>query len=66
MFLKSTSGRELEVTEIDKDNDICFEMDSQGFDNNQSIWIPIEQISDLIKFLQKEVDSFNDSNQADA
>ena len=63
MILKTNTGRELEVTEKDKDNEICFEIESSGFESNQSIWIPIEQIPDLIKFLQKEVDDFNDSNQ---
>ena len=66
MILKTNTGREFEVTELDKDNEICFEIESQGFESNQTIWIPIKQIPDLIKFLQKEVDSFNDSNQADA
>ena len=62
MILKSSTGGELEISEMDKDNDICFDVESQGFENSHQIWIPIEQIPDLIKFLQKQVDMFNDAN----
>jgi len=63
MILKTNTGRELEITEIDKGNDICFEIEGSGFSDSQSIWIPIEQIPDLINFLQKQLDDFNSTKR---
>ena len=63
MILKTDTGRELEITEIDKDNDICFEIEGSGFSDSQAIWIPIEQIPDLINFLKKQLDDFNSTKR---
>jgi hypothetical protein len=63
MILKTETGRELEVSEVDRDNEICIEIEGTGFEPNSMIWITIPQTLELIEFLKEQVSSFNSSGR---
>ena len=58
MKIKNIDGQEFEVKKLDTDNEVEFLIEGAG-DCVRS-WINISETLKLIKFLQKQVDTFND------
>ena len=57
MKIKNIIGQEFEVSRLDSDNEIEFSIDGQG--NYVTSWLNISETIELIKFLQEQVDTFN-------
>ena len=61
MEIKNTIGREFEVFELDQENEIEFYTEGQG--ESVVSFLKIEETIGLIKFLQEQVDTFNNKNK---
>jgi len=59
MILKNNKGWEMEVSEIDKDNEICFEIEGCDSSSNAIVWISVDDNIKLIGFLQEQLEIFN-------
>ena len=54
MILKTSTGKVIDVSELDPDNEIGIYIE------NESIWLEINEVITLIKFLYSQLDIFND------
>ncbi len=54
MILKTSTGKVIDVSELDPDNEIGIHIE------NESIWLEINEVITLIKFLNSQLDIFND------
>ena len=57
MKIRDKVDREFQVSKIDIDNDVEFNV--QGGGNYVTAWLNISETIELIKFLQEQVDTFN-------
>ena len=57
MKIRDKVDREFQVSKIDIDNDVQFNVEGGG--NYVTAWLNISETIELIKFLQEQVDTFN-------
>ena len=57
MKIRDKVDREFQVSKIDIDNDVEFNVEGGG--NYVTAWLNISETIELIKFLQEQVDTFN-------
>ena len=57
MKIRDKVDREFQVSKIDIDNDVEFNV--QGGGNYVTAWLNISETIELIKFLQEQVETFN-------
>ena len=58
MKIKEENGLVFEVCDLDRDNEIEFIIE-KGYDVHTYAWLGISETIELIKFLQEQVDNFN-------
>jgi hypothetical protein len=57
MKIRDKIGRDFEVSKLDKDNEVEFNVDGAG--NYVTSYLNISETIELIKFLQEQVETFN-------
>ena len=57
MIIREKVGREFQVSKLDIDNEVEFNVEGGG--DYVTAWLNIIETMELIKFLQEQVDTFN-------
>ena len=57
MKIREKVGREFQVSKLDIDNEVEFNVEGGG--DYVTAWLNISETIELIKFLQEQVDTFN-------
>ena len=57
MIIREKIGREFQVSKLDVDNEVEFNVEGGG--DYTTAWLNIDETIKLIKFLQEQVDTFN-------
>ena len=57
MIIREKVGREFQVSKLDIDNEVEFNVEGGG--DYVTAWLNISETIELIKFLQEQVETFN-------